>query len=249
MKVAGEKGCPGERLVTEESGFTLPEMLITMVIMLIVLFALYNIFDMSVRVFRFGSDETEAVENARLGLEKMEREIRAAYPVNGATAPKYLFFTANGVRTSPPTLSGLPGNRQITFGNERNKLNSNQGNDKIDCNPANVSQSNSAYTPCEYITYRLSNQNGPSGATRTLLRNDEVNGSDPSTGGEPVVEYVNGASGLEFTYLRSVDPDVLASNESEINVVRIKLDILVEGGAQDGTQTLTTDVDLRNRGG
>jgi hypothetical protein len=49
-----------------------------MVMMLTVMFALYSIFDMSLRVFSYGNNKTEAVENARLGLEKMEREIRAA---------------------------------------------------------------------------------------------------------------------------------------------------------------------------
>ena len=61
-----------------------------------------------------------------------------------------------------------------------------------------------------------------------------------------MVEFVNGANGLNFTYLKSNgDP---ATQESEIEIVRITLDIRVEGGANEGTQTLTTDVDLRNRG-
>lgn len=69
-----------ERLHAEESGFTLVEVLVTMVMMLTVMFALYSIFDMSLRVFSFGNDKTEAVQNARQGMERMEREIRAAYP-------------------------------------------------------------------------------------------------------------------------------------------------------------------------
>ena len=85
-----------------------------------------------------------------------------------------------------------------------------------------------------------------SGDTRTLLRNATAAGSSSSSGGEPVVEFVNGANGLNFTYLKSNgDP---ATQESEIEIVRITLDIRVEGGANEGTQTLTTDVDLRNRG-
>ena len=55
-------------------------MMVTMLLMTIVLFALYNIFDASIRVFSFGNDKVEAVENAQLGLEKMERELRDAYP-------------------------------------------------------------------------------------------------------------------------------------------------------------------------
>ena len=69
----------------DESGFTLPELLVTMTMMLTVLFALYSIFDTSVRIFRHGKDELKAVEDARLGLERMEREIRAAYPRDDGT--------------------------------------------------------------------------------------------------------------------------------------------------------------------
>ncbi|MGB3635182.1 MAG: hypothetical protein WA982_14165 [Rubrobacteraceae bacterium] len=69
-----------QRLLKEEDGFTLPEALVAMLMMVTVMFALYAIFDMSLRVFSFGNDKTEAVESARIGLSKMEREIRAAYP-------------------------------------------------------------------------------------------------------------------------------------------------------------------------
>jgi len=71
------------RLPRNESGFTLPEVLVAMTMMLTVLFALYAIFDTSVRIFRYGSDELEAAASARLGLERMEREIRASYPHDG----------------------------------------------------------------------------------------------------------------------------------------------------------------------
>ena len=223
MKVGRRKRLR-DRFLREEDGFTLPEMLVTMVMMIVVLFSLYNIFDMSIRVFRFGSDEVEAVENARLGLEKMEREIRAAYPYDqaAATPDSHIFFD-----TSNPTTAAMPTATRITFGNDLN------GNCKIDCPNA---------SNCEFITYKLSQ----SGDTRTLLRNATAAGSSSSSGGEPVVEFVNGANGLNFTYLKSNgDP---ATQESEIEIVRITLDITVEGGANEGTQTLTTDVDLRNRG-
>jgi prepilin-type N-terminal cleavage/methylation domain-containing protein len=83
----------------EEGGFTLPEMLVTIMIMIAVLFALYSIFDMGMRVFSFGNDKVEAVENARLGLEKMERELRDAYPYNKAGGNTTLFpsFTSNSI--------------------------------------------------------------------------------------------------------------------------------------------------------
>lgn len=80
-----------QRLIREQDGFTLAEVLVTMVMMLTVMFALYSIFDMSLRVFSFGNDKIEAVENARIGMERMEREIRASYPYDKAGGDEELF--------------------------------------------------------------------------------------------------------------------------------------------------------------
>lgn len=80
-----------QRLLREEKGFTLVELMVTMMLMLIVMFALYSVFDMSIRVFSFGNDKTEAVENARLGMERMEREMRVAYPYDKVSNVDTLF--------------------------------------------------------------------------------------------------------------------------------------------------------------
>jgi type II secretory pathway pseudopilin PulG len=100
------------RDLKREDGFTLPEVLVTMMLMIVVLFALYSIFDMSLRVFSFGNDKVEAVQNARLGLEKMEREIRGAYPATAAIPPE----------------------NQISFGNDLD------GNRVIECPTAETPQ-------------------------------------------------------------------------------------------------------------
>lgn len=95
-----------EQLRRDEAGFTLPETLVTIMVMIVVLFALYSIFDASIRVFGFGNSKVEAVENARLGLERMKRDIRGAYPYDKANGNATLFssFLSN----------------KITFGNDRN---------------------------------------------------------------------------------------------------------------------------------
>jgi Tfp pilus assembly protein PilV len=67
------------RFLREERGFTIVEMSITIVIMMVMLMALYSVFDMSVKAFSYGNNKVEAVESARVGMEKMEREIRQAY--------------------------------------------------------------------------------------------------------------------------------------------------------------------------
>ena len=102
----------GRRFLREEDGFTLTEMLVTAMLMVIVLFALYSIFDTGLRVFGFGNASTEATDNARLGLAKMEREIRAAYPSENASFPP-------GINRDPVLFTSF-GSQQMTLGNDRN---------------------------------------------------------------------------------------------------------------------------------
>ena len=191
------RGTLRKRLLQEERGFTLPEVLVTMMIMITVLFALYNIFDMSIRVFSFGNDKVEAVENARLGLERMEREIRAAYPVNRASGDNRVITSSIA---NPST--------QITFGND---LNGNRV----------------ANDTGEQITYSLS-------------------GSSLSRNGQPTVEFVK-ANGLTFRFLDK--NGATTTTESEVAQVEISLEIEIDrGNFGKRSQTLTTDVALRNRG-
>jgi hypothetical protein len=58
-----------------------------------VLFALYAIFDVSVRAFGYGGDKLEAVGNTRLALGRMEREIRAAYPYDLTSNPQEILVS------------------------------------------------------------------------------------------------------------------------------------------------------------
>ncbi len=105
------------RLAREESGFTLTEVLVTMVMMITVMFALYSIFDMSLRVFSFGNDKIEAVENARLGMQRMERELRAAYPytkLDGDSTNNDLFPSYGSNPSDSITFSNdFDGDRQV----------------------------------------------------------------------------------------------------------------------------------------
>jgi type II secretory pathway component PulJ len=155
----GKKG----RFLREEGGFTLTEMMITIVIWIVMLFALYGLFDMSIRVFSFGNNKVEAMESARLGLERMEREIRAAFAVSPTS--NHLFFSANGSTSNPP--QAMPTATQITFGNDLGAAGA--SNEIIECGD-----------PCEYITYKLTGDE--------LRRVNTANSGDP---GDPVVENVN----------------------------------------------------------
>ena len=202
-----------------EGGFTLPEVLVATTLMVVVLFALYSIFDMSIRVYSFGNDKVEAVENARLGLERMEREIRAAYPYDKAGGQNHLFWSPGY-----PEAAEIPPSDRISFGNDLD------GNRKIECPPPP--------SPCETITYDVYRPSGS--ATDALGRVRSSSGIR-----QPLAGYVEDVDGdgeaLTLGYLdRFGDP---ATSEDEVALVRIELETKVNGRAQ----TLATQVALRNR--
>lgn len=103
------------RIMREEGGFTLAEVMVTMVIMVIVMFALYSIFDMSLRVYGVGNDKVEATQNARTGLDKIARELRAAYPASKGGGKTQLFWAPGTCLTAV-----MPTDTQVTFGNDSN---------------------------------------------------------------------------------------------------------------------------------
>jgi len=105
----------GRRLRKEGAGFTLVEVLVAATMMFAVLFALYGIFDVSVRAFGYGGDRVEAVGNARLALGRMEREIRASYPYDLTADPPNRFLFLDPL---DPTRPAVPTSTRIAFGNE-----------------------------------------------------------------------------------------------------------------------------------
>jgi hypothetical protein len=54
---------------------------------------------MSLRVFSLGNDKVEATETARVGLGRMEREIRAVYPEDRANEQDTLLFSGTDSNT------------------------------------------------------------------------------------------------------------------------------------------------------
>lgn len=212
-----------KRVLREQGGFTLPEMLVTMMVMIVVLFALYNIFDTSVRVFSFGNDKVEAVENARIGMEKMERELRAAYPYNkpaGSTGDYRFWSPVSGSQEIPTACS-----QQITFGNDLN------GNRVIDSSTEQITYQLSTSGP----PYRLQRTVGPSGTPQDVV--EFVGDFAP-----PLPAGCTSARGLRFTPLTSSD----GTPASNAQIAKVKIELLIN---KDGVrQTLTTDVAFRNPG-
>jgi hypothetical protein len=162
----------------------------------------------------------------------MEREIRTAYPVDKlATPPEDHLFFVSGVPGAPalPPAEGPPleahQRSTITFGNDLPQ-GATPPNRRIYDSVTDV------VDPGEEITYRLS------GTTLERL----TNGVDP----QPVVEFV-APGGLRFDFLKSnlAAFDLVPVTEddgTDAEVVRITLTIDKDGR----TQTLTTDVDLKN---
>lgn len=205
----------------DERGFSLPELLVVVVMLVVVLSGLYSIFDMSVKVFSFGNNKTEAVENARIGLGKMEREIRAAYPQDKAANP------SNGTLFTNWTANS------ISFGNDLD------GNRRVQC----VS---SGSPPCETISYSVYQ---PVGTSSYALGRVSALGGDR----QPVAEFVDytsaAAPGLKLRYFqKDTTTEVFpGGDEKSVAMVKIELRVKVQRGTRPGTQTLTTDVALRNR--
>ena len=224
-----------ERLLTDERGFTLPEMVTTILVMIVVLFALYSIFDMSLRVFSFGNNKVEAVESARIGLEKMEREIRGAYKYDSNAGQDHLFFAPSAPTTPMALPAGSPVSvSQLTFGNEIN--NTGTSAHKLDCPVGGT---------CEYITYKLTDDASSAACTASpcdLRRVNTANSGDP---GVPVVENV-ALNGLTFILYTS--NGTAPTDESQVRKVLVSLDVRVAPGTNyTATQELVTEIDLRNR--
>jgi len=129
--------------MSREGGFTLPEALVAMVMTAAVLLALYAVFDASVRVFGAARDNAEAAQAARIGLARMEREIRAAYPRDKAGGDATLLTNF--------------GEERLDFGNDLN------GNRRIVDPTTGISE------PGEGISYTLGAGGAPLRNGRLLV--------------------------------------------------------------------------------
>jgi type II secretory pathway component PulJ len=137
-------GAAVRRLSGRQEGFTLPEALVAMVMTAAVLLALYAVFDAGVRVFGAARGNAEAAQAARLGLARMEREIRAAYPRDRAGGDA--------------TLLANFGEERLDFGNDLNN-----GNRKTFDPATGLAE------PGEGISYTLDTRGAPLRNGRLLI--------------------------------------------------------------------------------
>jgi type II secretory pathway component PulJ len=205
------------RLLRDERGFTLAEVSVTIIIMIIVLFALHSMFEMSLKVYSYGNNKVEATETTRVAMEKMEREIRQASAYN-QPSDMHLFDqrTANEIR----------------FGNDLN------GSGAIQC-PNSSGQ-------CEKIGYRLNNgtlgrDSTSTGATNTLGNLQPVAENVQSL----TFTYYNKSGAVVAPGgTEATDPTATTYvDRVQVSLV-VSVD---QGIGKPGTQTLTSVIDLRNR--
>ena len=211
------------RFLKDERGFTLSEMLVTIMIMTVVLAGLSSMFHMSLRVFSYGNNKVEAVESARVGLEKMEREIRQAHTIDTATGQ--MFYTWS------PT--------QIRFGIDLD------GDGTIECLNGDTPPQ------CEKFGYQV--YENPVGSGNFILGRDNSSTGATNTVANlrPVAEQVQSLTFTYYDHtgdevLPAGDPD----EDTEVDIDRVMVRLVVsvdEGLSNPGTQTLTTVIDLRNR--
>ncbi len=206
-----------KRFLKDERGFTLTEMMTTTMIMLMVLLALFGIFDMSLKVFSFGNNKVEAVESARVGMEKMEREIRQAYAPSAAQ----MFDTWTST--------------QIRFGNDLD------GNGAIQCPNTNTP------AQCEKIGYQIYENPAGSGNFALGRDNTSAGTANTVANLQPVAEHVQSLTFTYYDRGgNEVVPGVDGEIEIDRVLVSLGISVN-EGIGRSGTQTLTSVVDLRNR--
>lgn len=205
------------RLLRDESGFTLAEVSVTIIIMIIVLFALHSMFEMSLKVYSYGHNKVEATETSRVALEKMEREIRQASAYN---------------RPSDLHLFDQRAANEIRFGNDLN------GSGAIEC-PNSSGQ-------CEKIGYwlngtTLGRDSTSTGATNTLGNLQPVAENVQSL---TFTYYDKSGVAVPPSVPEATDPAAPTYiDRVQVSLV-VSVD---QGIGKPGTQTITSIIDLRNR--
>jgi hypothetical protein len=210
----------GTPLLREEGGFSLAEMLVAMTMMITVLFALYSIFDMTVRVFSYGNDKVEAVENARVALERMEREIRMAYPRDRAASNEALFNVSGGSFGADYASGFRTDGTRLTFGNNLNSDRTVQVYDEV-------------------VLYWVDNGK----LMRFFKANPSAVLTDLGPSGSVGFQYFKDDGIDAGSEPDAVSLPLTSASELTVDVVRITLKVDVD----DRIQELSTDVALRNR--
>lgn len=78
--------------VNSESGWTLVEVIIFLVVAVFLLIVIGKVFTVSLHSWQLGSRQAEAQQTARMALDTMVRELRGAVKIEAHNTPDELFF-------------------------------------------------------------------------------------------------------------------------------------------------------------
>jgi hypothetical protein len=106
-------------------------MMVSLILMSMVFFALHSVLDASVRALNVAKDHNEVASNARPAMERMEREMRAAYSADAATCAAGATQPILSVRTASQTTfctngvspSGISEPQLVSYYNKTNASN------------------------------------------------------------------------------------------------------------------------------
>ena len=162
-------------------------------------------------------------------MERMEREIRAAYPVDrankggnlGGFDNEFVLISLGAFGSDLRTNS-----QQITFGNDLN------GSYDI------LTDDDNTYDYSEVIVYCVKNNN--------LMR--YTSGSTCNNSGGAVLADLGPNGNLEFTYFDG-DTEVTPNFANQPNIDTVQVELTVDEGTAEEprVQTLTTELALRSR--
>mgnify|MGYP001578023113 CR=1 FL=1 len=76
----------------EENGFTLTEVIVSILVLGIIIVVIYEMLNQGTISWEYGDMATEVVQNARIGLDWMERDIRQATQIGIADTARLIFW-------------------------------------------------------------------------------------------------------------------------------------------------------------
>jgi prepilin-type N-terminal cleavage/methylation domain-containing protein len=94
------------RIREDEAGFTMPELLIALAAIGLVLGAVVSVQESGLRSYVTGSNRMETQQNARIALDRIEREIREASAITTAGSTSITFTAQDGVTVVTYALAG-----------------------------------------------------------------------------------------------------------------------------------------------
>jgi len=214
-------------MTTKDRGFTLIELMISMVVGLVVLAAAYGVFDLQNKTLTTQEKLASVYQNARIAMEMMGREISMAGYNQTSTGTTPLQRCKNALVTAGTACAGIRAANANSISFTMDVTN----------NAGTGSPDGDRDDPNENITYELYT---PSGSDVQVLGRK----SSTSASKQQVVEYVDA---LSFAYYKS-DGTVWQSATNDLgDIRRVKITITTRAATVDNSYTDPTHGDHYRR--